>query len=85
MLLQALETQGVDGLQYKNAMGREGPGLSYIATKPGTVRSATTGEKLFSDTGNPSPLGAALAGSQDDDTSSHAAIMDLLKKYGGTP
>ncbi len=47
---------GVDG----------GDGLRGIAVyKPGSIRSSTTGETLFSDTGKPSLLGSALAGMKD--------------------
>jgi hypothetical protein len=44
----ALGKHGYDGLVYKNVI--EGGGDdSYIATRPGTVRSATTGEVLYVD------------------------------------
>ena len=41
-----LKSKGYDGLVYNNRY--EGGGDSYIATRPGSVRSATTGETLFS-------------------------------------
>ncbi|WP_339083863.1 hypothetical protein [Hyphomicrobium sp. ghe19] len=62
--LQALNDHGIDGIKYHNAMLGEGVGPSYIATKPGTVTSPLTGETLFSDTGKPSILGAAVAGAE---------------------
>jgi hypothetical protein len=44
---EILSQHGFDGLKYTNAV--EGPGqTSYIATHPGTVYSATTGDLLYS-------------------------------------
>lgn len=59
---------GYDGVVLKNtydpAFPQNGRALTdiYGAITPNTVRSATTGETLFSDTGKPSILGSAMAG-----------------------
>lgn len=43
-----------------------GPNFANVTNvfKPGSIRSATTGETLFSDTGKPSLFGAAIAGAE---------------------
>ena len=53
-----LAEHGHDGLVYNNRY--EGGGDSYIATKPGTVRSSTTGDVLFANSDKASPIGSAL-------------------------
>lgn len=57
-------------------VGVEQKHMQIVPLKPNTVRSATTGEVLFSDTGKPSPLGAATAPQQDDN------LVSILHKYG---
>ncbi len=57
VIAQFLDERGNDGLVYNNKY--EGGGDSYIATKPGTVRSATTGELLYSNS-KPSAATPAL-------------------------
>lgn len=55
-----LNAEGYDGLVYQNFT--EGDGAdSYIATKPGTVKSATTGETLFSNKEDAALIAAGLA------------------------
>jgi hypothetical protein len=59
-------SRGHDGLIMKNVVdGPDGVGVpqatTYAALRRNTVRSATTGETLFSDTGKPSIFGAAAA------------------------
>ena len=84
---------GISGIRALREQARKDfPGVSNFegervsgAKDANEARDRTQSIKLLSDTGKPSPLGAALGGSQDDDPSSHAAIMDLLKKYGVTP
>lgn len=61
---RALEREGYDGLVYKNDV--EGGGAdSYIATKPGTVKSATTGETLFANNEQLSLPGIVMAGAEE--------------------
>ena len=52
----ALKAHGHDGVIVSN----RGKPVEVVATEPNTVRSATTGETLFSDTGKPSLVGSAL-------------------------
>lgn len=61
-LREALVENGYDALRYQNEHEGDG-GWSYIALKPGTVRSATTGEVLFSNPENAAsvPLATQLA------------------------
>ena len=76
---------GYDGLVIKNLDDAPYDGMPArvsnvsAALKPGTVRSPLTGELLFSDTGKPNPLGAALASQDPDNTN---ALAELLKRYG---
>ena len=53
----AIQDAGFAGARLVDAYGE--PSMALF--KPGTVRSATTGETLFSDTGKPSIFGAAAA------------------------
>ena len=68
--LSAAKAEGFDGVTFKNmadAPGYYNPFNSSNVTamiKSGHVRSATTGETLFSDTGKPSLMGSALAGAE---------------------
>ncbi|RJO66966.1 MAG: hypothetical protein C4523_10770 [Myxococcales bacterium] len=55
---------GYDGIRYRN-FGTEGDGWSYIAIKPGTVKSSTTGETLFSNPKEAAPAGMLLALPED--------------------
>jgi hypothetical protein len=73
---EILSQHGFDGLKYTNAV--EGPGqTSYIATHPGTVYSATTGDLLYSN----APTGAAIpAGIEASETD--PALLEYLKLYG---
>ena len=59
----ALRKLGHDGLVYRNEYEAPGAGDSYIATRPGSVRSPTTGETLF----QLSPLGVPVLGALRDD------------------
>ncbi len=61
-IADAAREKGHDFAIYDIAAGQDGPWahLQYQALKPNTVRSATTGETLFSDN-RPSLLGSALA------------------------
>lgn len=61
-LREALVENGYDALRYQNEHEGDG-GWSYVALKPGTVRSATTGEVLFSNPENAAsvPLATQLA------------------------
>ena len=62
-LASVLKEGGIDSINYRNTV--EDPGsTSYITVSPGTVRSATSGETLFSDTSKPSLLGSAIAAEQ---------------------
>jgi len=59
--LKMLEDQGYTGI----ITSGERPSQNVTSVfKPGSVRSATTGETLFSDTGKPSIAGAAVAGAE---------------------
>lgn len=46
--------------------------------KPGSVRSATTGETLFSDTGHPSLFGDAFSGAQSDEDQRRQILNSLF-------
>ena len=59
----ALRKGGHDGLVYRNEYEAPGAGDSYIATRPGSVRSPTTGETLF----QLSPLGIPVMGALSED------------------
>lgn len=72
-----LSQHGYDGLVYKNKFEGKGGKDSFIATRPNTVRSATTGETLFSDTGKPSIAGSALGANQNN-----LSIDDIVALYG---
>ena len=61
LLDELLQKEGYDGLVYRNAVEDAGSD-SYIATRPGTVRSAITDETLFSD-----PLAALMLQQLEDD------------------
>jgi hypothetical protein len=75
-LRSAMIDRGIDGIRYTNKMAGEGAGTSYMAIKPGTVRSATTGETLFANDANAS-LPSLLGQDQDDND-----VMSLLQRYG---
>ncbi len=72
-VFQAAKDGGHDGIIFKNAddsvtgMPYRGETTQYAALQPNTVRSATTGEILFSDTGKPSLMGSATAGAFEED------------------
>ena len=63
--IQALLDQGFSGVSIDNATPK-GPVNVTNVFRPGSVRSATTGETLYSDTGLPSIWGNALAPYQDE-------------------
>jgi hypothetical protein len=70
---ELLSQHGFDGLKYTNAV--EGPGqTSYIATHPGTVYSATTGDLLYSN----APTGAAIPASMEA-SDTDPAIMQVMR------
>jgi hypothetical protein len=56
----ALDRAGYDALRYQNLS--EGAGNSYAVWKPGTVKSATTGETLFSNPPDAAPAGLLATG-----------------------
>ena len=58
--IQSLLDQGFSGVSVDNALPNGSANVTNVF-RPGTVRSATTGETLFSDTGKPSLFGSALA------------------------
>lgn len=60
-LAERLETLKALGYDYARFPNENWRGYELNVWNPGTVRSATTGEVLFSDTGRPSLLGSALA------------------------
>lgn len=75
-LRSAMLDRGIDGIRYENKMAGEGAGTSYMAIKPGTVRSATTGETLFA---NDTQAGLpSLYGSDQEDND----VMSILQRYG---
>jgi hypothetical protein len=75
--------RGHDGLVVENVLDRAGgkigePATTYAALKRGTVTSPLTGETLFSDTGQPSLVGAAVAGEKAPPISAfHATNADF--------
>jgi hypothetical protein len=84
---QALIDQGYDGIIVQNTLTDSLDGNILVdwrnAIKPNTVRSATTGETLFSDN-KPSILGAAVAGTEHLQPldMSHAARMKRAEEMG---
>jgi hypothetical protein len=58
--VQALLDQGYNGVQMNEPTFRSNKNVTNVF-RPGSVRSATTGETLFSDTGIPSLFGSALS------------------------
>jgi hypothetical protein len=65
------QAMGHDGLILKSLQDHmydqnHAPSTVYAALKRGTVRSPLTGETLFSDTGRPNAVGAALASSNEN-------------------
>ena len=74
--LRALMDQGYTGVS--GDVG--GPGFSNVTNvfKPGSVRSATTGETLFSDTGHPSLFGDAFSGAQSDEDQRRQILNSLF-------
>jgi hypothetical protein len=81
-LARLAEANGHDGLIVQNVldeMAGEGlPADSILALKRGTVTSPLTGETLFSDTGQPSLVGAAVAGEKAPPISAfHATNADF--------
>lgn len=83
---------GHDFVMYENTgedFGVRKPHRQIVPLQPNTVRSATTGEILFSDTGRPSLLGSALASSDQSQgiTAYHGSPHDFDKfslDYVGT-
>jgi hypothetical protein len=64
LLRQRIEEAGFDSVRYRPAEG-SGEGWSYIAVKPNTVKSATTGETLFSNPKEAAPAGLLASSSLD--------------------
>jgi hypothetical protein len=74
-----LQRTGHDGLVYRNAY--EGGGDSYVATRPGTVRSAMTGSTLFADQQRASLPGILVNGL--DKGGSQMSTDDVMRIYRG--
>ena len=90
-IASAAKKRGHDGVVFRNIdESFKGAGAdTYVALKPGTVRSASTGETLFSDTGKPSILGSAMATGGDQKAANALssrifAIDDKIKKLSET-
>jgi len=61
--IQALMDQGYSGAAM-DVPGKSGNMNVTNVFKPGSIRSATTGETLYSDTGRPSLMGSAIVGAE---------------------
>ena len=75
-----LRERGHDGLIYANRY--EDGGDSYIATRPGTVRKALTGETLFADTARSSLPGVVASGAEG---AARAEADRILQQYTKGP
>jgi hypothetical protein len=79
-LLEAMDRRGIDGIRYNN--WTEGNGEpAYIATKRGTVKSATTGETLFSNDSRAAIPGLAAS----DSKGINPEIQAILQRLGLLP
>lgn len=76
---------GHDFIIYKNTpgdFGVEKKHMQIVPLQPNTVRSATTGETLFSDTGRPSLMGSAVSSAGHDVAGSGAVTQpDWLEQF----
>jgi hypothetical protein len=77
-LRRSMIERGIDGIRYQNGVRGEGAGSSYIAVAPGTVRSATTGETLFSNPAEGSLFSLAQQYQDRDEKANGGGVaMDL--------
>ena len=74
--IQSLLDKGFSGVSVDNATPKGSVNVTNVF-RPGSVRSATTGETLFSDTGKPSLFGSAVAGAEANKP------MRAYRGYGG--
>lgn len=72
-LRDELVKRGVDAIRYNNDY--ENPAVSYMAVRPGTVRSAITGETLFSNPKEGALAPFALSGQDDNPPPSLARFL----------
>jgi hypothetical protein len=85
-LAQLARQRGHDGLVLHNVQDGGWPpptGTTYAALQPGTVKSATTGETLFSNP--PSPTGLLPMAGGGGETQRPDFIEQLLRKFGYLP